>query len=108
MNWLQQDYGDWANKQFPSHFKEDRTPNPSAPYAHLCDPIKGEVWELGRALKSGEHQKIAMELADCLLLLYSIAHLCGVDLEKAAEYKFMVNRNRRWGEPDRDGIVEHL
>ena len=107
MNKLQQEHGDWANKQFSSHFK-DGIPNPMAPFYHLVDPSKGEVWELLEALKSGNYQRIALELADCQLLLYSIAHLCSVDLEKSAEYKFMVNRNRSWGQPDVDGIVEHV
>ena len=107
MNELQQRHSEWANKQFPSHFKDGK-PNPMAPFNHLVSATKGEVWELRDALKSGDFRRIAMELADCQLLLYSIAHLCGVDLEKAAEYKAMVNMNRKWGEPDEDGIVEHL
>lgn len=107
MNDLQQRHGDWANMQFQSHFK-DGIPNPMAPFNHLTDPERGEVWELLSALESGDYQRIALELADCQLLLYSIAHLCGIDLEKAAEYKSMVNMNRRWGQPDKHGIVEHL
>ncbi len=107
MNHLQQQHGEWANRQFPSHYK-DGSPNPMAPLNHLVSATKGEVWELSAAIMSGNYQSIAMELADCQLLLYSIAHLCSVDLEKAAEYKAMVNMNRKWGEPDKDGIVEHI
>ncbi len=108
MNQLQLDHGEWTNKQFASHHKEDGTPNPLPPFRHLIDYEKGEVWELATALSNGDPTAIAKELADCQLLLYGIASLCGVDLEQAAWEKYHVNKARRWGEPDPDGIVEHV
>lgn len=111
---LQADIADWADATFPSHYR-DGVPNPGAPYKHLTVNDKGEVWELGRAIVDyttdpmPEHrQQVATELADCLHLLASIAHLCGIDLLAATRAKLAENKARRWGKPDSDGVVEHV
>lgn len=51
---------------------------------------------------------IQAELADCFLLIIGVAHLSGIDLEQAVEEKMAINRRRVWGEPDSDGVVEHV
>lgn len=107
MNPLQKEHGDWANKQFASSHFKDGKPNPMAPFHHLTDLAKGEVRELRDALAAGDPETIAMELAGCQLLLYSIAHLCYVDLEQAAWSKAEINFGRQRGEPDENGVVEH-
>ena len=108
MNRLQQEHSEWANKTFTSHFHvDDGTPRPTAPFRHLVDHKKGEIWELEAALHRGNKVEIARELADCQLLLYSIASLCGVDLEVASWEKYQINIRRKWGKPDEYGIVEH-
>jgi NTP pyrophosphatase (non-canonical NTP hydrolase) len=48
------------------------------------------------------------EAADCLILLLHHAHKCGYDLMIEAFKKFEINRQRRWGRPDEDGVVEHI
>ncbi len=48
------------------------------------------------------------EIADIFILLAGVAHLAGVDLEGAVERKMAVNRKRTWGEPDKQGVVEHI
>lgn len=107
MNQLQKEHGEWANKTFPSHYREGK-PNPYAPLNHLTDDEKGEIWELTEALMRGDADDIRKELADCQLLLYSIACLCNVDLEAAAWDKYHINVNREWGEPDEKGVVGHI
>ena len=51
---------------------------------------------------------VAEEAADCFLLLLHLAHRCEFSLLDAAHAKFAKNRARRWGEPDAEGVVEHV
>lgn len=48
------------------------------------------------------------ELADCFILLAGVAHLLELDLVDAVNKKMEVNRRRVWGEPDSEGVVEHV
>lgn len=51
-----------------------------------------------------------MEYADCLLLLLDAASNAGIgadDLLNTAWEKLALNQQRKWGEPDENGVVEH-
>ena len=51
------------------------------------------------------------EYADCYLLLMDAARLAGfsmTDIENAAEAKYLTNLTRQWGEPDTNGVREHI
>jgi NTP pyrophosphatase (non-canonical NTP hydrolase) len=48
------------------------------------------------------------EMADVLILLAGLASIAGVDLERAVREKLAILRTRQWGEPDADGVVEHV
>jgi hypothetical protein len=37
-----------------------------------------------------------------------MAHLMGYDLLDEARKKMVKNRKRKWGEPDKNGVIEHL
>jgi len=37
-----------------------------------------------------------------------MAHLCGFSLDEAVRCKMAINRSRTWGEPDADGVIEHV
>lgn len=98
---LQGDVGAWIDATFPHG-------SAATAYAHLCD----EVRELGEAVHSveggGAVEHTAEELADCCLLLLSIAHHLGIDLEAEAARKLAVNREREWGAPDHRGVARHV
>jgi len=49
-----------------------------------------------------------MELADCAILIYDIAHLAGIDLEKAMRDKMEINKNRTWAIDDETGLLNHV
>jgi len=51
---------------------------------------------------------LAEELADVVHLVFGVASLAGVDLAQAVAKKFEKNKNRKWKEPDANGIVEHV
>jgi hypothetical protein len=63
-----------------------------------------------RRLAEARH-RIKMEYADCLtLLLDSAAHenLTIDDLTKASQEKLEINKKRKWGTPDENGVIEHI
>lgn len=69
--------------------------------------LKREAQEV---LKSILYQEgdLSNELADVFMLVAGVAHLAGIDLEQAVVDKLAINKNRVWGEPDADGVVEHV
>lgn len=87
---LQRQVGEWGERLFP-------TASPEAYVAHL----KREVEELAES-----HDP--EEAADCFILLLGHAHRCGYDLMTQAKKKFEKNKKRKWGKPDKDGVIEHL
>ena len=82
--------GEWAKETFPAQTNESNI-------AHLMREVK--------ELKKGNTEE---EAADCFLILLNIAHREGFDLCRAAEKKFSINRKRKWGKPDSQGVVEHI
>ena len=81
--------GEWGDRTFPNG-------TPESIVAHL----KREVKELAES-------HVPEEAADCFLLLLHHAHRCGYDLMIEAFKKFEINKKRKWGEPDKEGVIEH-
>jgi Protein of unknown function (DUF550) len=48
------------------------------------------------------------EMADIIMLVCGMASIQGIDIATALETKFEVNKNRKWGIPDKDGVVSHI
>lgn len=48
------------------------------------------------------------EMADIFILLCGVAHKAGLNLEIEVEKKMAINRERIWGKPDAEGVVEHV
>ncbi|OHB92589.1 MAG: hypothetical protein A2Z57_03355 [Planctomycetes bacterium RIFCSPHIGHO2_12_39_6] len=58
-----------------------------------------------------KYHRVVMEYADCFMLLIdSAAHFpIGTGaLLNAVEKKLEINKKRKWGEPDKNGVVEHI
>jgi len=53
-------------------------------------------------------EDVADELCDVFHLLVAVAEAAGIDLGRAVADKFAVNLGREWGEPDEQGVVEHV
>jgi NTP pyrophosphatase (non-canonical NTP hydrolase) len=81
----------WATKTFPTASNHSRVQH-----------IKKEVEEL-----EAEPQD-PNEMADILILLIHHAAANGVDIFTAVEDKFKILKTRKWGAPDKDGVVEHI
>ncbi len=103
VNKLQDSIGGWGEETFKHTFE-----HLPAIHAH----VKREVDELQHEIETTPEccgrEGIAEECADVFILLCSIAHICGFGLQDAVESKMAVNYCRKWGEPDFDGVVEHV
>lgn len=71
--------------------------------------LRKEMEELDEAivLAPVNMEALAMELADCVFLLFGIAGLFKINLLKAVKRKFKINKKRKWGLPDKDGVYLH-
>ncbi len=52
-----------------------------------------------------------MEYADCLILLLDAYRITGGKSDELVETcykKLEINRKRKWGKPDENGVVEHI
>lgn len=65
--------------------------------AHLIKEVR-ELWDTQEP----------EEAADVFILLLHFAHKRGFSLFDEAQRKFAVNKGRVWGEPDEDGVIEHV
>lgn len=103
----------WSDQQFSNGvFTHER----ALPITHH---LKKEVDELIEGLIDGGSNptdivlinRIKMEYADCLMLLLdSASHfgLSAADLYKVCSVKLRINKGRKWGVPDENGVVEHI
>lgn len=88
---FQREISEWAQTTFPHQ-------TPHSKIAHL----KKEVRELEEAPSD------LVEMADCYILLLNLAEMAGGDLLTEAKKKMKVNRARKWGKPDADGVCLHI
>jgi len=65
----------------------------------------------GIDLLMSKYKRIRFELADCLMLLIDCASHAQINMDSlisATEEKLEINKNRKWGTPDENGVVEHI
>lgn len=102
----------WSDKTFDNgNFTRERS-------ISISYHLQKETRELTEALESNFRDNSALnfssakeELADCMILILDCAvHFgCNADeLITACFNKLEKNKKRTWGEPDENGVVEHL
>lgn len=110
--WLENfmtDVNAWADQTFGSSRK----------VVSVLHHLKQEVPELIEALeKHGEVMgvplgtpAVEMEFADCFILLCNAAKKYGLSaalLKQVSELKMQINKERKWGKPDENGVVNHV
>ena len=94
MNEIVRKAGTWADATF--------APDGGYRGPGIVAHLKKEVVELA------ENPRDMEELADCMLLLFHLAHQNGGNLQSAIARKFAINQRRKWGKPDANGVVEHV
>lgn len=104
-----QDYiGGWQQIQFGSG---DRCLATAKHLRKEADELMAAVGELDSYVGPNRFNlliKVGEELADIVILACGIAYRLGIDLFDATFDKMRVNAGRVWGQPDKDGIVEHI
>lgn len=75
---------------------------PRATPASVVEHLRREVLELV------EDPTDLSEIADVYFLLVGLTYELGVDLKQIVADKLAVNLKRQWGEPDEQGVVEHV
>ena len=89
--------GLWADETFPQSTAES-----------VINHLKREIIELEEAVKNPTSFNIQQEAADCQILLWHLAHKCHFNINEEAADKHRVNKHRKWGKPDAEGVVEHV
>ena len=90
INELQKEIVSWANSVFP-----DRVPD------QTFRKLVGEIEEMKKDPESEE------EFADAIILLFDLAHLMKIDIERAVKKKMQINRSRVWVK-DSAGLYQHV
>jgi len=89
---LQKEISDWADTVFP-----ERTA-----HGALVKLMTEEIPELCLCPDS------AGEFADCVVLLFDIATLNGIDIATAVRDKMAINRQRTWAIDHSTGLMRHV
>lgn len=55
-----------------------------------------------------DRRKVGAEIADLFHLIVALSGALDLDLADEVERKFEINVEREWGEPDSQGVVEHV
>ena len=94
----------WSSQQFPTLVG---TRGIIAKLSH----IKEEVTEVQSAVDYDDKKEINDEIADCFMLLFDVAHDLKItenDIIKFSRAKLGINKDRKWGKPDNNGIIHHI
>lgn len=78
-------------------------------YSKICH-LEEEVKELKDDLVIQSPNR-RLEFADCFLLLFGSAAADGMsyqDIQDAIQEKFEINKKRKWGKPDQNGVINHI
>lgn len=94
---MQKEIDEWQREVFPESDSVSKI-------SHLREEVN-ELMDEFNTLDI-DKEKIAMELADCALLLFGIAGLNDIDLLESVETKFEINKKRKWKDPV-DGVYFH-
>jgi NTP pyrophosphatase (non-canonical NTP hydrolase) len=105
---LMDDISKWSNGQFGEGQR-----NPAIVH-HLVKEVPEliEAIEKFQLKESYENtQRVGFEFADCFMLLLDSASHFGLtagNLLYYTEQKLEINKKRKWGKPDENGVVEHI
>ena len=105
MNWSDSTFGDHrTGKPIAHHLKKE--------VDEVIDAIDVLRFSKGRGEGVDKARtRVQFELADCLILLLDVAtheKITVSELIDASEEKMEINKKRKWGEPDENGVVEHI
>lgn len=71
---------------------------------------KRNFWTIDTTFENSAFET-EMEFADCFILLFGADHSYGMsyeDIKECINAKMHVNKMRSWGQPDKNGVVNHI
>jgi NTP pyrophosphatase (non-canonical NTP hydrolase) len=96
--------GEWADHTFPFSTPLTIAAHWNKETKELVDAIVASMGKPGDREATAE---VAEEAADCLGLLYHLAHRYGFSLLDEWAKKHEKNKRRQWQPPDKDGVSYH-
>lgn len=93
-NWTQEKINCWQNKTFKN----------STGFS-IKEHLKKEIQEF---FSERNRIKQRAEAADIVILLYAFADVSGFNLQEEVNKKMEINIKRKWGNPDENGVIEHI
>lgn len=87
---LQAEINEWQRKTFPESTEDTVLEHLTREVKELCDT------------------RDPVEAADSVMLLVAFADKRGLCLLDLVRKKFEINKKRKWGEPDAQGVREHI
>lgn len=107
---FQKEVGEWGNRTFNSKRNFEKRACTYGIYNHFVKEVKELKTVIQQLFDKNKppHVSIDEEVADCFILLLHLSFWHGFDLLEAARHKMEINRGRTWGEPDKDGVIEHV
>jgi len=94
---LQKEIGAWANMTFIA-----------ATSLSVHEKLKEEVDELGFEIRQVCRDGVGEEIADCIFALLVLAHKQDVSAIAELRRKFEINKARKWGPPNAQGVYTHV
>jgi len=73
--------------------------------------LKGELINEKAHPTTTNFNRVRMEFADCFILIFGSAAAYGLSFQNicdAIQEKFEINKARKWGNPDENGVVKHV
>jgi hypothetical protein len=112
---LWNEIAEWSNRVFG----DEQQRGPWGPLNHLRREVDEAQNALSRLAEAYDEESVPTtldlefetELADCLILIFDVARrarMTAMSLVGTALEKMEVNRGRVMGEPDEEGVIEHL
>lgn len=99
-----------TEQQFLEVTKWQKETFPKATSLSKAYHLKEEVMELIEDIES-RSGSMRLEFADCFLLLFGSANNEGMTYKNICdciEEKMKICTSRKWGEPDKNGVVKHI
>lgn len=98
---------EWQTKTFPAATSLSKTKHLEQEVVELRCALLGAIGQV----EPEKIKDVKLEFADCFLLLFGAAASFGMsyeDIIAAVEEKFSINKTRKWGKPDANGVVKHV
>lgn len=97
----------WQNETFGQATTLSKIAHLAEEMQELVDSIK----DIDHTVDNGKERAKRLEFADCFILLFGAAASDGMtyrNIIDCIDEKMVINKNRKWGKPKENGVVNHI